>query len=61
MLLLPSQITPTADNVRQALLDKYGAPGTKKAPGLTYGISSHVWAAFALATYYTENNYARAQ
>jgi hypothetical protein len=48
-------------NVRQALLDKYGAPGTKKAPGLTYGISSHVWAAFALATYYTENNYARAQ
>jgi hypothetical protein len=41
-------------NVRQALIDKYGAPGTKKNPGTTYGIASHLWAAFALATYWTE-------
>lgn len=41
-------------NIRQALIDKYGPPGTKKAPGLTYGIKSHLWAAFALATFETE-------
>lgn len=36
-------------NVRQALIDRFGAPGTKKAPGLLYGVSSHMWAALALA------------
>ena len=41
-------------NIRQVLIDKYGAPGTKKKPGPTYGISSHLWQAFALATYVTE-------
>jgi hypothetical protein len=41
-------------NVRQALLDKYGRPGTKKRPGATYGLSGHLWAAFAVATYVTE-------
>jgi hypothetical protein len=41
-------------NVRQALIDKYGAPGTKKAPGLTYGIKKDLWAALAIATYVTE-------
>ena len=42
-------------NIRQALIDKYGAPGTKNNPGTTYGISKHLWAAFALATYVTES------
>lgn len=41
-------------NIRQALIDKYGAPGTKKAPGITYGLKSHLWAAFALATFISE-------
>lgn len=41
-------------NIRQALIDKYGAPGTKKNPGTTYGLKSHLWAAFALATYISE-------
>ena len=41
-------------NIRQALIDKYGAPGTKKNPGPTYGISSHLWQALAIATYVTE-------
>lgn len=36
-------------NVRQALIDRLGAPGTKKNPGLTYGCSKDVWAALALA------------
>ena len=40
--------------VRAALIEKYGAPGTKKNPGLTYGCKSHLWQAFALATWVTE-------
>jgi hypothetical protein len=38
-------------NVRQALLDRIGPQGTKKAPGPTYGIKSHEWAALAVAVY----------
>lgn len=43
--------TPRAKdgNIRQALIDKLGAPGTKKAPGPTYGVKSHAWAALAVA------------
>lgn len=36
-------------NIRQALLDMLGPQGTKKAPGPTYGVKSHAWAALALA------------
>lgn len=42
-------------NVRQALIDKYGKPGTKKAPGGTYGIASHLWSALAIADYALSN------
>jgi hypothetical protein len=38
-------------NIRQALIDLVGPQGTKKAPGPTYGIKSHTWAALAVATY----------
>lgn len=41
-------------NVIQALKDKYGDKGTKKAPGITYGLKSHLWQAFAIATMVTE-------
>jgi hypothetical protein len=40
-------------NIRQALLDKHGAVGTKKNPGPLYGIKSHAWAALAVADYCT--------
>lgn len=43
-------------NVRQALIDKYGAPGTKKNPGATYGLKSHLWQAFAIATFISETS-----
>lgn len=43
-------------NLRQALIDKYGAPGSKKKPGPTHGLSGDLWQAFALATYISENN-----
>lgn len=36
-------------NIRQSLIDKLGAPGTKKNPGPTYGVKSHAWAALAVA------------
>lgn len=36
-------------NIRQALIDLLGPQGTKKAPGPTYGVKSHAWAALALA------------
>lgn len=36
-------------NIRQALIDRLGSPGTKKAPGPTYGVTSHAWAALAVA------------
>lgn len=36
-------------NVRQALIDKLGPVGTKKNPGPLYGVTSHAWAALAVA------------
>lgn len=36
-------------NIRQALIDMLGAPGTKAKQGPTYGVSSHAWAALAVA------------
>lgn len=36
-------------NIWQALVDRFGEPGTKKAPGKLYGVRSHARAALALA------------
>jgi hypothetical protein len=36
-------------NIRQALIDRIGPQGTKKAPGPTYGVKSHCWPALAVA------------
>ncbi len=36
-------------NVRRALIDRFGAPGTRKAPGILHGVSSHCWSALAAA------------
>lgn len=36
-------------NIRQALIDRLGAPGTKKQKGGTYGVKSHAWSALAVA------------
>lgn len=41
-------------NIRQALIDRYGKPGTKKQPGATYGISGDVWSALAVATTFND-------
>jgi hypothetical protein len=47
-------------NVRTALVDKYGPPGTKKSPNPVYNdhtvkMAKDIWAAFALATYCSEH------
>ncbi len=36
-------------NVRAAVIDTLGAPGKKKTPGVTYGISKDLWSALAIA------------
>ncbi len=41
-------------NIRQALIDRFGAPGTKKNPGKLYGVSGDVWAALAVAVTYAD-------
>lgn len=43
-------------NIRQALIDRLGAPGTKKAPGPTYGVSGDAWQALAVAVYHHDVN-----
>jgi hypothetical protein len=36
-------------NIRQALIDRFGPAGTKKSPGVLFGIAGHRWAALAVA------------
>jgi hypothetical protein len=36
-------------HIRQALIDRLGPPGTKKAPGVTYGVKGDIWSALAIA------------
>jgi hypothetical protein len=36
-------------NIRQALLDRFGTVGTKKAPGWFYGFKADIWSAYAVA------------
>jgi hypothetical protein len=38
-------------HVREALIDRLGPPGNRKAPGPTFGIASHMWAALAVSVY----------
>lgn len=41
-------------NIRCALIDKLGPPGTKKQPGATYGVRKDIWSALAIAVYTQE-------
>jgi hypothetical protein len=41
-------------NIRQALIDRFGLPGTKKNPGKTFGISADLWQALAIAVFFWE-------
>ncbi len=39
-------------NIRQALIDRFGVVGVKKAPGWFYGVSKDVWSAIAVGVTY---------
>ena len=41
-------------NIRQALIDRFGPPGTLKSPGLLHGVSGDIWSAMAIAVYSTD-------
>lgn len=41
-------------NIRQALIDRFGKPGTKRQPGKTYGLSGDMWQALAVAVTYAD-------
>lgn len=42
-------------NIRQALIDRFGAPGTKKEPNpVTYKISKDLWSALAVAVTFAD-------
>jgi len=43
-------------NIRQALIDRFGPPGTKRSPGLLYGVKKDIWAALALAVTWWDLN-----
>lgn len=53
-LHLCGQPSAKDSNIRQALVDRFGPPGTKKSPGKTYGISKDVWSALAIAVTFAE-------
>lgn len=44
--------------IRTALIDSFGAPGTKKNPGPTFGITADCWAALGLAETVRSGEYA---
>ena len=39
-------------NIAQALRDRFGEKGTKKAPGFFYGFKKDMWQAFAVGVYF---------
>ncbi len=41
-------------NIRQALIDRFGLPGTKKNPGILYGVRKDIWSALACAIYWED-------
>lgn len=51
----------TDANIRQVLIDRFGPVGTKKEPGILYGIKSHCWAALAVAVTYWDQHQAEAE
>ena len=41
-------------NIRQALIDRFGEPGTKKNPGKLYGVKADIWSAVAVAVTFSD-------
>jgi hypothetical protein len=43
-------------NIRAALIDRFGKPGTKKNPGALYGVTRDLWSALAVAITFWDTN-----
>jgi hypothetical protein len=43
-------------DIRAALIDRLGEPGTKKNPGPTYGISGDCWAALSVCVTWADQH-----
>jgi hypothetical protein len=43
-------------NIRAALIDRFGKPGTKRNPGALYGVSGDLWASLAVAVTWWDVN-----
>lgn len=41
-------------NIRQALIDRFGKPGIKRAPGKLYKIHDDEWSALAVSVFYAD-------
>lgn len=40
--------------VKSVLYDRYGQKGTKKNPGILYGVKDHIWSALCIGTYFSD-------
>jgi hypothetical protein len=45
-------------NIRAALIDRFGKPGTKKHPGALFGVSGDLWSSLAVAVTWWDVNQA---
>jgi len=41
-------------NIRQALIDRLGMPGTRKNPGILYGVKRDLWSALAIGVFFQD-------
>jgi hypothetical protein len=53
---LCSTTTAKDKDIRAALIDKFGEPGSKKNPGPTYGITGDEWSALSVAVTWAETH-----
>jgi hypothetical protein len=54
--LCPGSKSYKDKDVRAALIKRFGDPGTKKEPGLLFGVTRDVWSALALAVAFSDMN-----
>ena len=56
-LHLCNNIRAKDSNIKAALIERFGHPGTKRSPGWLYGIKKDLWAALAVAVTWLDREY----